>query len=112
MLTDEQLERLHRASRQGQTVTHKIKGGSGREVVGVVVDEVYIIVADYKHMIQKIRFPDNARWGGNEFAYRAGYYTYDASRKYIKWGQYTPVLTETQYRELLSKAREKGWDIF
>ena len=111
-MTPQQRAKLERMSRLGQTVTHKRKGGAGREVVGTVVDEVYIIVSDYKHMIQQIRFPDHARWDGSEFAYRVGYYTYDASGKHIKWGQYTSVLTESQYRELLAKARAKGWDIF
>jgi hypothetical protein len=112
MLTSEKLERLKMASRINKITYHKRKGGDGYEKVGTVVDEVYIIVADYKHMIQKIQFPDDAKWGGNDFAYRAGYYTYEANGKNIKWGQYTPVLTESQYRELLGKAKEKGWNIF
>jgi len=111
MMTPEQFKRLE-STTIGKTVTHKNKGGSGHQVVGTVVDEVYIIVSDYKHLIQKIAFTPGNEWGGNMFAYRAGYYTFDAKMKKPTWGQYTPVLTESQYRELLQKARQKGWAIF
>jgi len=110
--TDEQKHKLENMTKLGRTVTHKIKGGTGRQVMGKVVDEVYIIVGDYKHMIQKIEFQEGAGWGGNRYAYRAGYYTYDAGRKHVKWGQYTPFLTESEYRDLLGKAKAKGWNIF
>ena len=112
MLTQEQMQRLEGMSRIGKTVSHKQKRGSGRDEMGTVVDEVYIMVSDYKHMIQRIRFAPGVGWGGNEFAYRFGYYTYDASNTHIKWGQYTPFLTESEYRELLGKAKAKGWNIF
>lgn len=80
--------------------------------MGIVVDEVYVIVGEYKHLIQRIEFADGAAWGGNKYAYRTGYYTYDANKRHVKWGQYTQFLTESEYRELLLKARQRGWDVF
>lgn len=112
MLSTEQRSRLERMSRIGKPLWHKQKGGLGFDLMGTVVDEVYIIVSDYKHMIQKIRFAEGMGWGGNEYAYRTGYYTYDAQGKTVRWGQYTQFLTESEYRELLAKARRKGWAIF
>lgn len=112
MMTPDQLKWLEGATRIGKMVRHKNKGGPGHQAVGKVVDEVYIIVNDYKQMIQQIEFAPGSEWGGNRYAYRAGYYTYDANMKKRTWGQYTPVLTESQYRELLQKAKQKGWGIF
>jgi hypothetical protein len=78
--------------------------------MGKVVDEVYIMVSDYKHMIQKIEFKEGV--SSDKFAYRTGYYTYDSQMKNIKWGQFTQFLTERQYKALLSKAKEKGWNLY
>lgn len=108
MLSAEQRSRLERMSRIGKRVLHKQKGGVGFNLMGTVVDEVYVIVSDYKHMIQKIKFADGMGWGGNEYAYRTGYYTYDAKAKTVRWGQYSQFLTESEYRELLAKAKAKG----
>ena len=80
--------------------------------MGTVEDEVYVMVNDYKHMIQRIRFADGMAWGDCTHAYRSGYYTYDAGMKHIKWGQYTQFVTEKEFKSLLSQARNKGWDIF
>jgi len=111
-LTDEQTKRLETMSLMGKPVRHKEKGGSrgapGR-VMGKVVDEVYIIVHDYKHVLHKI---EGDFWGGDKYAFRGGYWTYTADRKNIKWGQFTQFLTQREYKQLLAKAREKGWDIF
>lgn len=80
--------------------------------MGTVEDEVFIIVGDYKHLIQRVRFETGVSWDDSTHAYRTGYYTYQGDRKQIKWGQYTQFLTEAEYRDLLGKAREKQWDIF
>ncbi len=107
----QQLARLESMSGVGRPVTFKNKGGGGHRVMGTVVDEVYKMVGDYKHMIQRVRFAPGISWDGSEHAYRTGYYTYDARGKVIKWGQYTQFLTESEYQELLHKARAKGWPI-
>src|SRR5207253_7685525 len=95
-------------SRVGRKVTFKNKGGGGSRVMGTVEDEVYLMVGDYKHMIQKIRFAAGISWDHSDYGYRTGYYTFDARGKAVKWGQYTQFLTEKEYRTLLRKARAKG----
>ena len=79
--------------------------------MGTVLDEVYVIVGDYKHMIQRIE-TEKPYWDGSRIAYRTCYYTYDAVGKHIKFGQFTQFLTEKEYREFLSKAKAKRWPIF
>lgn len=95
----------------GRLVTFKHKGKPGTYQLGVVEDEVYVLVSDYKHMIQRIRFADGVSWDGSDYGYRTGYYTYQADMRHIKWGQYTQFLTETEYQVLLRKARAKDWPI-
>jgi hypothetical protein len=110
-LTKEQLDTLISMSMLGRNITFKYKHKPGRYTVGLVEDEVYIIIGEYKHLIQKVRFQDGVSWDGSTHAYRTGYYTYAAGRKTIKWGQYTQFLTEKEYRLLLQKARDKGWQL-
>jgi hypothetical protein len=112
MMTPEQQTRLERMSMVNRSVTFRHKDWSGHRLMGTVEDEVYVMVSDYKHMIQRIRFAADVSWDGSTHAYRTGYYTYDAGMKHIKWGQFTQFLTEAEYRDLLGKARAKGWDIF
>jgi hypothetical protein len=108
-MTPNQAKRLKGMSRLGKAVWFKNKGRPGHQKMGTVVDEVYIIVNDYKHMIQKIQFNDGVFWHGSKFAYRASYYTYDGQKKTIKWGQFSSFLSEKEYKKLLSKAKKKGW---
>ena len=103
-LTKEQLEKLTSMSMLGRNITFKYKHKPGRYTVGLVEDEVYIIVGDYKHLIQRVKFEDDVSWDGSTHAYRTGYYTYEASRKNIKWGQYHPV----SYGERISKFTPEG----
>jgi hypothetical protein len=110
-LTPQQQLKLESMSMKGRFITFKYKGKTGRSKIGLVEDEVYIIVGDYKHLIQRVKFEEGVSWDRSTHAYRTGYYTYDASRKAIKWGQYTQFLTEAEYRALLGKARDKGWPI-
>ncbi len=110
-LSDEQRKRLADQTMKGRCVWFKNKGTPGRNEMGKVVDEVYIIVGEYKHLIQKIEFSNGVSWDGSQYAYRTGYYTYQYGRKNIKWGQYTQFLTEREYRELLGKARAAGWEV-
>lgn len=111
-MTAAQLQRLEGMTRIGGDVVFKRKGSGRRWVLGKVEDEVSIIVGDYKHVIQRIQFAPGESWDGSEYAYRTGYYTYDASMKRIVWGQYTQFLTQLEYVELLGKARAKGWPLF
>jgi hypothetical protein len=110
-MTDEQRARLTAMSMIGRPVKFRRKDRGGHWTVGVVEDEVYEIVSDYKHMIQRIRFRTGVSWDGSEYGYRTGYYTYDAKGKRIVWGQYTQFLTEHEYQRLLGKARDRGWQI-
>jgi hypothetical protein len=112
MLTDAQRQRLEAMSGMGKRVLFKRKGGDGHRAMGLVEDEVHVIVNDYKHVIQKIKIENGAYQDGSRYAYRTGYYTYDAKRKRILWGHYTQFLTEQEYKELLTRARAKGWPIF
>ena len=110
-MTPAQAQRLEGMTRLGQTVWFKNKGRPGYQAMGKVVDEVYIMVGDYKHLIQKIEFAEGVSWDRSRFAYRTGYYTYDGRVKRIVWGQYTQFLTEKEYGQLLAKANTKGWGI-
>jgi hypothetical protein len=101
-ITPEQLDRLTRQSMIGRTVTFKNKDRSGYYAIGVVEDEVFVMVSDYKHLIQRIRFAEGQSWDGSEYGYRTGYYTYDAKCRRIVWGQYTQFLTQQEYQTLLS----------
>ncbi len=111
-MTEEQRRRLESMSMIGNKITCKDKHGGPMWEPGVVVDEVYVMVSDYKHMIQKIEFSPGESWDGSQFAFRTGYYTYDKEMNKIKWGQFTQFLTEKEYTELLKRAKEKNWDIF
>ena len=110
-MDEEQRKRLEAKSRIGKTVWFKDKQTGQRIRWGIVEDEVYIMVSDYKHMIQKIRHPKSAYWDGSKFGYRTGYYTYDKNMKNIIWGQFTQFLTEREYKRLLDKAQKKDWSI-
>jgi hypothetical protein len=112
-MTPEQSARLERMTMVGRRLCCKDKLQSGKPwQPGLVVDEVYIMVSDYKHLIPQIEFAPGQSWDGSRYAYRTGYYTYDKDMRNIKWGQYTQFLTEKDYRTLLSRARQKGWDLF
>ena len=111
-MTDEQRRKLIAAS-QINRVTYFIEKDEVKrhKVMGKVIDEVYIIVDDYKHMIQRIQSQE-PYWDGSTVAYRTCYYTFDAKGENIKFGQYAQFLTQKEYSVLLAKARAKGWPIF
>jgi hypothetical protein len=111
-LTPDEERRLNSMTGKGKLVRFKLKDKSGHWKVGLVEDEVSIIVGDYKHLIQKVQFENGVSWDGSIHGYRTGYYTYQHGKKQIKWGQYTQFLTEMEYKALLAKARAKGWNIF
>jgi hypothetical protein len=110
-MTAAQKARLEAMTMVGRKVTFKQKGKPGSYQLGIVEDEVYVLVSDYKHMIQRIRFANGVSWDESEHGYRTGYYTYQAHMQHIKWGQYTQFLTQSEYQVLLAKARERGWPI-
>jgi hypothetical protein len=113
-MTDQQRARVTAMTGVGKPIHHRRKRGVGHDRMGKIVDEVFHIVGDYKHVIQKVLLPEDLRikWDGSEHAYRTGYWTYSGNGKRIVWGQYTQFLTEVEYRILLQKARDKGWSIF
>jgi hypothetical protein len=111
-VTEIQRDRLESISRKGKDVRFKYKGRSDRYTMGQVEDEVYVMVNDYKHVLQRICFCKGVSWDGSTHAYRTGYYTYDSKVTRIVWGQYTQFLTEKEFKALLGLAREKGWDVF
>lgn len=111
-MTSQQAMRLESMTGVGKRLTHRNKVGPGRTIMGNIEDEVFHIVGEYKHVIQKILFADGVSWDGSSHAYRTGYWTYDGRGKRIVWGQYTQFLTETEYRVLLRKANDRGWRIF
>ena len=106
-----QAKKLKDKSSIGKTVWFKDKKTGKRRLWGKITDEVYILVSDYKHLIQRIEHPESY-WDGSKCGYRTGYFTYDKNLKRILWGQFTQFLTEKEYRTLLSKAKAKGWAIF
>jgi hypothetical protein len=53
-LTADQLAHLESMSMIGRPITFKYKGKPGSWTVGTVEDEVFIIVGDYKHLIQRV----------------------------------------------------------
>ncbi len=110
-MTDEQERRLEAQSMIGKHVYFKEKGGTNRKKWGTVTDEVYVMVGEYKHLMQQIK-AEEAYWDGSYVGYRTGYYTWDATGNQIKWGQYTQFLTEKEYATLLSSAKAKGWPLF
>ena len=110
-MTEEQRKRLDALSTIGSPVHFKDKGTTDHTKMGSVVDEVSVIVRDYKHFIQRIQ-PYEPYWDGSLIGYRTCYYTFEASGKNLKFGQYTQFLTEKDYATLLSKAKAKGWPLF
>lgn len=110
MLSETQKKKLEAATRVGKKVWFKDKYNKKPRLWGTVKDEVYIIVADYKHMIQRIELADGRAGDGSKYAYRTGYYTFDAGKNHVLWGQYTQCLTEKEFNELHNKAK-RDWAI-
>jgi hypothetical protein len=110
-MTPEQAQRLENKSSLNQRMIFKNKHGGGSRTMGTIVDEVSILVGDYKHLIQKVEFCVGMSWDESRYAYRTGYYTWDAGYRRLTWGQFTQFLTEKEYKRLLSLARAKQWDI-
>lgn len=112
-ITYKQKKKLESMSRLGKMVRFKSKETGESRLWGKVEDEVYILVHDYKHMIQRISpHPEGSTWwDGSKYGYRTGYYTFAKGKKSIVWGQYSQFLTGNEYRRLHRKAVKKGWRI-
>jgi hypothetical protein len=111
-ITRAQRQKLATYTGLGKQVKFKDKNGGPRFVLGRVVDEVAILSGDYKHVIQKIELIPSQSWDGSRFAYRSGYYTWDASMLQVKWGQYHACLSAREFARLAREARRKGWLAF
>jgi hypothetical protein len=112
-MSEQQRRRLEGMSMIGRKISFADKREPHhRWEPGVVVDEVYIMVSEHKHVIQKIKFLPGESWDGSRFAYRTGYWTYDKDMRRIKWGQFSQFLSEKDYRQLLKRAKEKKWKLF
>jgi hypothetical protein len=108
MMTKSEREALERCTGIHKEVRFKRKGESSKYLLGTVVDEVSVIVDDYKHLIQRIKL-DPSTYGANKYAYRTAYYTLSAKEHRPVWGQYHGLVFETDFRKLLRKAHKKGW---
>jgi hypothetical protein len=86
-LSAKHLSKLIAASRVGKPMWFKDKKTGEREIWGTLEDEVFIIVADYKHMIRRIYFNRPAQ-AGYEYGYGTAYYTLDKDGRNAKFGQY------------------------
>jgi len=73
----------------GKPIHFKLKQTGDRTLWGTVEDEVYIMVDDYKHMIQRFKFAKEISNDDSEYGYRTCYYTLDKKEQKIKWDQYT-----------------------
>jgi hypothetical protein len=109
-MNKKQREDLERCTGVDKLVRFKYKGTLDKYLVGTVEDEVSIIVADYKHLIQRIRLSaDMADYLGGEYAYRTGYFTLTAKTRKPVWGQYHTLVPASAYHQLIRKANQKGW---
>lgn len=102
------VQRLEAATRLGKEVCLNERG-SGRPMVE---DEVGLVVDDAKHVIQKILLANGVSWDGSRYGYKTRSFTIDARTGSVKWAQYSQVMSEREYSELLAKARAKAWPIF
>jgi hypothetical protein len=78
---------------------------------GVVEDEVGLVVDGAKHVIQRIRLAEGVNGDGSAYGYKTGSFVVDPRSGSVKWAQYSQVMSEHEYRELLAKAKARGWPI-
>lgn len=106
------IQRLDAATRIGKEVWLNERGSGMPMLWGVVEDEVGIVVDDAKHVIQRIRLAAGVSWDGSQYGYKTGSFTIDPRSGAVKWAQYSQVLSEREYNELLARARAKNWPMF
>lgn len=108
-ITQQQTEKLDTYTGLNKKVFFKDKHTDKRFAVGKVVDEVSVLSFNYKYVFQKVELAPGMTWDGSRYAYRDGYYTWDAKMEKVLWGQYHPLPSEKEKRSLLRKAKNKGW---
>jgi len=102
------LEELHKKTTIGKKIWFKDKENGIYSQVGIIDDEVSVICFDYKYFIQKIKYtPPWAKLMGEEYGYRMGYYTIDAKKTKILWGQYASQIPALFFKKLIEKASTK-----
>ena len=110
-LDSEDQRKLEAATRLGKEVIATGQASWSPTVLGVVVDEVSVVANDAKHVIQRIKLTKDVARDGSEYAYKAGTCYVDPRAGDVKWAQYSQIISEREHRELLAKARAKGWPI-
>lgn len=100
---EECLKKLRELDNRGKTITAKVKGTNDEKEIGVIDDLVYQMAGENRYEIQRIKL----RKGGIE--YRICYYTCDANDTHPHFAQYAPIMNESDFSELINKAKEKGW---
>ena len=108
----EEVRRLEAATRLGKEVWLNERGSGMPILWGVVEDEVGLVVDDAKHVIQRIRLAKGVSWDGSPYGYKTGSFTIDPKSGSVKWAQYSQVLSEREFSDLIAQVRAKGWPIF
>jgi len=103
MSKDEILKRLEKLNNIGKTISGEIKGTTGKENKGKILDEVFHIVDENRYVIQKIQKNNNT------IGFRFGYYTCDANYRQLRYGESSPIMGASDFSILIYKAKEKGW---
>ena len=103
--------KLTAQSRVGKEVWVNARETGLATLFGIVEDEVGIVVDGAKHVIQRIRLAEDASRDGEKYGYRTGSFVIDLRTGHVKFGQYSHVLLEGEYRELLQRAKAKGWPV-
>src|SRR5262249_30531821 len=96
-LTKHQRHQLEQASRIGKPVKF-VYPGSGKELMGIVVDEVCNYTENYKNVLQKIE-TDLEYHDGSTHLYRFGYYVYSFKAQGVRWSQRPLVVTSKQCQD-------------
>ena len=108
----EDVQRLESASRIGKEVWLNERNSGMPILWGIVEDEVGIVAGDAKHVIQRIRLAKDVSHDGSHYGYKTGSFTIDPRTGSVKWAQYSQVVSEQEYRDLLALAKGKGWPVF
>lgn len=104
MKKEEICRRLEQLNNIGKPIIGKIKGTEDEKVKGIIIDEIsHVVDNENKYVIQQFSF------GEGEIGYRIGYYTYDAKKSELRYGESSPIMEESDFIILTNKAREKGW---
>ena len=98
------LKELQDKTTIGKEIRFKDKEDGTYSQVGIVIDEVSVFDYDYKCFIQKIEY--GKEWVKpmrEKFGYRIGYYTIDAKKTKILWGQYACQMPGGTFKKLMEK---------